>query len=391
MAVIIQKMVGAPHGSRFYPDISGVGRSHNFYPAPPMVAEDGIVAVALGLGRTVVEGERALSFSPPYPRHILSGLRIDEVLRSSQRDFWALELCESCDDPDPDVWERRYGLDVAEADGSLAPLASTYSPENEALYDGIARPGVRLVTFAPLLKYDLFPLAEITQMLLDIGSRGMGTPVEIEFAATLSTPQGTPKEFAFLQLRPMGLSREVTEFEVGEIEPERALCRSTSILGNGLLDKIRDAVVVDPALFDRANSTETAQEIARLNARLTGEGRQYVLIGVGRWGSADPWLGIPVTWDEIAGARVIVESALEDISVTPSQGSHFFQNLTSFRVGYFTISPGNDGDMVDWEWLRAQPAVSEGSSTRHIRFADPLVVRMNGRRRQGVILKPDRP
>jgi len=388
MAVIIQKVVGATHGPRFYPDISGVARSYNFYPSPPMEADDGIVAVALGLGRTVVDGERAQRFCPRYPRHVLSGATVEDVLQSSQREFWALDLADVGEGDDPLPWERRFGLDVAEEDGTLSLVASTYSPENEALYDGTSRPGVRLVTFAPILKFNLFPLAEIVGMLLEIGSRGMGAPVEIEFAARLSGSDGTPKEFGFLQMRPMSLSREFVEFDLSEIPAGTLLGSSESILGNGELDDIYDIVVVDHDRFDRARSSEVAGEVAQLNAELCHLARPYALIGVGRWGSADPWLGIPVTYDQIAGARVIVESELKDIKVAPSQGSHFFQNLTSFGVGYFTVSPDVGGGFVDWAWLARQPAVSERNFTRHLTFDEPLLVKMNGKTRRGIIIKP---
>ena len=395
MAVIIQKVVGTAHEERFYPEISGVARSYNFYPTSPMTAEDGVAVVALGLGRTVVNGERAHSFCPRYPRHQLMAGSLDDQLRNSQREFWAIELGPrsgdlDAEEPIPEFWEKRYPLEVAEEDGTLTQLGSTYSAENEALYDGISRPGVRLVNFAPLLKFELFPLAEIIDLLLDIGAQGMGTPVEIEFAVNLTAPNGAPKEFAFLQMRPMGLSMESEESIIEESDSDRVLCRSTSTLGNGRVDDIKDVVVVDVDRFDRARSAEAALEVARLNGALVREGRRYILIGVGRWGSADPWLGIPVSWDEIAGARAIVESELKDISVTPSQGSHFFQNLTSFRVGYFTVNPEAGDGYVDWEWLAAQPAESEGAFARHLRFEHPLVVKMNGMTREGVILKPDR-
>ncbi|MHB0980697.1 MAG: PEP/pyruvate-binding domain-containing protein [Thermoleophilia bacterium] len=388
MAVIIQKVVGAAHEERFYPEISGVARSYNFYPTAPMTAEDGVAVTALGLGRTVMQGERAHSFCPKYPRHQLMAGSLEDTLRNSQRSFWAVELGPTTGTAAFDVWEQHYDLEVAESDGTLAQLGSTYSPENEAIYDGISRPGVRLVTFAPLLKFELFPLAEIIDLLLEIGAQGMGTPVEIEFAVNLSTPAGAPKEFAFLQMRPMGLSRELEELVIDDVEPDRVLCRSTSILGNGRLDSLRDIVVVDIDRFDRARSADVAREVAQLNAKLTREGTRYVLIGVGRWGSADPWLGIPVTWDEISGARVIVESELKDMPVAPSQGSHFFQNLTSFRVGYFTVNAEAGDGLVDWEWLAAQKAASEGDFARHLHFEQPLMVKMNGTKREGIILKP---
>jgi len=288
----------------------------------------------------------------------------------------------------PEAWEQRLGLEVAESDGTLAPVASTYDPENDAVYDGVARKGVRLVTFAPLLKFNLYPLPEIIQMLLELGSRGMATPVEIEFAVKLSSVPGVPNEFGFLQLRPMGLSRELEELDIGEVEREALVCRSAGILGHGVLDTIRDVVVIDVDRFDRTQSRAVAHEVAQQNGELVREGRPYVLIGVGRWGSADPWLGIPVSWDQISGAKVIVESELKDIAVAPSQGSHFFQNLTSFGVGYFSVNSEDEASFVDWGWLAAQPALHEGRFVRHLRFERPLVVRMNGKKREGVIFKP---
>ncbi len=388
MAVIVQKVAGAPHEERFYPEISGVARSYNFYPTDPMKAEDGVAVVALGLGRTVVRGERAHSFCPRYPRHQLITGSLDDTLRNSQRSFWAIELGPLGDDTSPDVWERQFDLETAEADGTLAQVGSTYSPENEALYDGISRDGVRVVNFAPLLKFDLFPLAAMLDILLDIGAQGMGMPVEIEFAANLTTAPGSPKEFAFLQMRPMGLSRETEELTIEDIHSDRVLCHSSSTLGNGRLDGIRDVLVVDIDRFDRSRSAEAAREVARFNSKLARDGTRYILIGVGRWGSADPWLGMPVTWDEIANAKVIVESELKDIAVTPSQGSHFFQNLTSFRVGYFTVNPESGGGHVDWDWLARQEAVEESEFVRHLRFDEPFEVTMNGAKRQGIILKP---
>jgi hypothetical protein len=215
----------------------------------------------------------------------------------------------------------------------------------------------------------------------------MGTPVEIEFAVDLSTPSGSPREFALLQLRPLALARESEELVIEGADPERILCRSASVLGHGRVDDIRDVIMVDQSRFDRARSRHTAQELGRFNAELAARGVPYLLIGVGRWGSADPWLGIPVSWDQISGARVIVEAGLADIKVAPSQGTHFFQNIASFNVGYFTVNPDAGDGFVDWEWLAAQPALSETSCVRHLRFERPLVVEMNGRRSEGVVLK----
>jgi CheY-like chemotaxis protein len=386
MAVILQRIVGASRGSRFYPDFSGVARSHNFYPAPPLVPGDGIVAVALGMGRAVVEGGACLRFCPRYPRSILQFSSAQEVLETTQREFWALPL--EGGRADGGMREEAFDLADAEADGTLAALGSTYSAENEAVYDGLARPGPRLVTFAPILKHGLFPLPEVLATLMEAGERGMGTPVEIEFAVSLSAPAGGTREFGFVQMRPLALMRETEALEIGEVEAGAVLCRSRRVLGNGRLEGIRDLVVVDFQRFERSRSREAAQEVARLNGQLVASRTPYALVGVGRWGSRDPWLGIPVTWDQVAGAQVIVEAGLRDLQVTPSQGTHFFQNLTSFNVGYFTVNPETGDGVVDWAWLDGQPPASSQAHVRHIRLDHPILVLMNGKRNEGVILKP---
>jgi CheY-like chemotaxis protein len=392
MAVVLQRIVGASHGDRFYPSISGVARSHNFYPSPPIRTEDGIAAVALGFGESVVDGEACVRFCPKYPRHLVQFSSVDDIRQNSQREFFALDLHDS--QARPALHEfvlERHGLEIAEEDGTLALVGSTYSPENEAVYDGISRPGVRLVTFAPILKHETFPLAEILATLLRVATRGTGAPVEIEFAVDLLSPESAPKEFGFLQLRPLALSRELTELQIGEVDREDLVCQSTTVLGNGRIDDVRDLVVVDYDRFDRTKSHVAADEVADFNAHLSSRGTSYVLIGVGRWGSADPFLGIPVTWDQISGARVIVETGFKDFRVTPSQGTHFFQNLTANNVGYFTVNPELGDGFIDWAWLSAQPVVSEKSCVRHLSFPDPVVIKMNGRRNEGVILKPSSP
>ncbi len=386
MAVVIQRVVGSRHGSRFYPDFSGVARSRNFYPPAPLKPEDGIAAVALGMGRTVVEGGQCLSFCPRAPRHILQFSAIDDVLANSQREFWAIELGRNADSADEAAMrESHFGLDVAEQDGTLYALGSTYSPENNVIYDGMSRSGVRLVTFAPILKHGVFPLAEVLDLLLGLGASGMNRPAEIEFAARLSNREGEPHEFAFLQMRPLSLSHDGETPEIDEDEPERLVCDSSRVLGNGVVGDMHDVVVVDFHRFDRSRSVEAAAEVARFNAQLLSEGRPYLLIGVGRWGSTDPWLGIPVTWDQISGARVIIEAGFRDFRVTPSQGSHFFQNLTSFQIGYFTVNHGEG--FVDWDWLAAH-AISQHGLVQHIRFEQPVVALMDGRAGRGVIYKP---
>jgi hypothetical protein len=231
----------------------------------------------------------------------------------------------------------------------------------------------------------------VLDALLEAGSSAMNTPVEIEFAVNLGVAPGEPAEFGFLQVRPLAPLRESEGLELGELPPEQLLCRSTKVLGNGRIEGIKDLVVVDFRRFERARSAESARAVGRVNARLLGEDTPYILIGVGRWGSRDPWLGIPVGWDDVAGSAVIVETGLRDIAVTPSQGTHFFQNLTSFNVGYFTVNPDQGDGLLDWDWLASLPAVSEEHHVRHIRLEEPLLVQMNGKSNEGQIVKPDAP
>jgi CheY-like chemotaxis protein len=390
MAVIVQRILGNPHETRFYPHFSGVARSHNSYPSAVQKGEDGIAAVALGLGQAVVDGSAVLHFCPRYPRQIQQLAEPREFLKHSQRDFYSLDLAPTAApaatlEPRP---LRRLPLDVAEADGVLAHVASTYCVEDDALFDGTSRAGIRLVTLAPLLKHGTFPLAEILRFLMDMGHWGMNSPVEIEFAVNLAPHGGGPRQFGILQMRPLVLNREASDLKLEGLRDDDLICRSPRVLGNGRLEPIRDVVFVDPETFERSKSREVAGVVAELNARLAAEGRPYVLFGVGRWGSRDPWLGIPVGWGQISGARAIVEAGFKDMRVEPSQGSHFFQNLTSFQVGYFTVNEDSGEGFVDWTWLRAQPAESLRGCTRHVRLAEPLVIKMNGRTNEGVIFKP---
>jgi hypothetical protein len=391
MAVIIQKMVGASHNNKFYPDFSGVGKSHNFYPVQPQTPEDGIVSVALGLGKIVVDGGNALRFCPKYPLHLQQLSTIKDTLQNNQNEFFALALTEQ---QNPvvlthDMLVKRFDLQIAEIDGTLNNVGSTYSHENNSISDGISRQGHRLVTFAPILKGKIFPLPEILELLLDMGSWGMGAPVEIEFAVNLSVPNGRAREFGLLQMRPLVISRELEELNVEEIEPSGLICQSPQVLGNGVIREIHDIVMVDIHRYDRAKSREVAAEVSRLNSLLVSENKPYLLIGVGRWGTLDPWLGVPVTWDQISGARAIVEANMKDFNVAPSQGSHFFQNLTSFMVGYFTVNAHANQGFIDWEWLSKQKAVEELEYTRHIHCHNSITVKMNGHKNKGIILKPE--
>jgi CheY-like chemotaxis protein len=395
MAVILQRVVGEAHGDRFYPDFSGVVRSRNFYPVPPMGSEDGIAAVALGMGREVVEGGKCLTFCPRYPRNIVQFSTVKDILANSQSEFWALEMNSEAK-PDLRVAsdglsalrEARFALKDAEADGTLQAVASTYSRDNDAVYDGLSRPGTRVVSFAPVLKHEVFPLAPILQQLARVGEDALGQPVEIEFAVSLPRGADGVAEFGFLQIRPLVLSREGEELRVGDVNAEDLVCRSSMVLGNGRIQNLYDVVVVDFHRFERGQSRGVAESVAYFNNKLGLENRPYLLIGVGRLGSNDPWLGIPVEWDEISGARVIVEAGFRDFRVIPSQGSHFFQNLMAFQVGYFTVNPDAGEGSVDWSWLDGRQAAEERGCVRHLRFEEPLLVVMNGKAREGMIFKP---
>jgi CheY-like chemotaxis protein len=390
MAVIVQKLVGTEREGLFYPDLSGVARSFNYYPTPPMASTDGIAALALGLGKTVVEGAPSFRFCPAYPQHNVEFSTVEDMVRNSQREFWALQVGGNGNDQKwfEDEGLVRAPLEVAERDGVLNWLGSTFSPENNAVYDGMSRPGVRLVSMAPILKHGMFPIAEILKEILVVGEAGTSSPVEIEFAVNLMTPPGEPKEFAFLQLRPLSTGRELDEIELEKVPREGLICESPSAMGHGHLDEITDMVVVDRNTFERAHSEECARHVAHFNAELSQANRPYVLVGVGRWGSTHPTLGIPVRWADIAGAAVIVEAGFKDFRVTPSQGTHFFQNLTSLNVGYFTVNQNLDEGFVDWDWLADFPAEQEMGAVRHLRFPNPALVSMNGKIQKGIIRKP---
>ncbi len=390
MAVIIQKTVGTKYDNRFYPDFSGVAKSYNFYPIAPQKSYDGVVNVALGLGKQVVDGGNTVRFCPKYPTNLIQFYSVKETLNNSQRDFFALQL-DGSSDFGYDTYDKlliKFELDVAEKDGTLSYIAATYSHENYAISDGLSRAGPRLVTFGPLLRNKLFPLPEILNLLLDMGTWGMGTPVEIEFAVNLNIGQNKPKEFGLLQMRPLVVSFESEELNLDNNDKKNLICQSNQVLGNGSIKDVYDIIIVDYHKFDRAKSREVAKEVSTFNSQLIKERKPYLLIGVGRWGTLDPWLGIPVTWDQIAGAKAIVETSFKEMSVEPSQGSHFFQNITSFMIGYFTINE-NDFDFVDWEWLLKKESIEEMNYTKHIRFNSPIVIKMNGHQNKGIILKPE--
>ena len=391
MAVVVQRLFGRWHGRRYYPTFAGVGRSHNYYPHGPVKPEDGVACVGMGLGKLVVEGIGGLRFSPKYPRHLPDFSAVEDILENAQRHFYALDLNASTEfaeergSPEP----TRYDIAQADQDGVLPLIGSVYSPQDGRISDGVSRPGVRIVSFASVLKHDRFPLAELVDELLQVGAWGMGGPVEVEFAVDMETPIGVPRRLAFLQMRPLVVSHERIRIDFDGIPDQELLCSSDRALGNGRNETIRDVIFVDPGEFERSKSRETAAAIGELNAILEREDRPYLLLGPGRWGSSDPWLGIPVEWSQIAGARVVLETGFEGLHVQPSEGSHFFNNMTSFSVGYFTVNPHLGEGELDLEWLRAQPAAEERpNGVRMLRLSAPLTVLIDGRTAHGAIVKP---
>ncbi len=391
MAVIIQQVVGRRHERVFYPDFAGVAHSTDFYPQPGADPHDGVVCAALGLGRVVVEGGNVLRFNPRQPQHLQQFGTIDDWLKGSQREFHAIDLSHADISPQAREDYDLTVLDLADAErhGTLAAVGSTYSAENRAITDGITRPGTRVVSFAHVLKSGIFPLAEILEFLLELGRNCMSAQVELEWAVTLSpNPSLVPHQFGFLQIRPLALQAGNVSLAREALDEARVVVASEVALGNGRHEDLCDIVYVPRQRFERAHTVAIAAEVAEANRRLLETETPYLLLGPGRWGTADRWLGIPVRWEQISGARVIVETDLPDFRVTPSEGTHFFQNLTSFQVGYLTVNHGAPPATCDWDWLDAQPAAWEGTFLRHVHLAVPLEVVIDGRQRRGVVRRP---
>lgn len=392
MAIVLQVVCGNRYGERFYPILSGVARSINFYPLGPEKPEDGIANIAFGLGKYIVDGGQTLRFSPKYPKKVLAISSPELALRETQKYFYALDLHSEAFKPSVDDTINLLKIKVADAekDGSLKWVASTMDFQSSQIRDGINHEGKRLITFNNILKHNTFPLADILDNILQIGEQEMGKPVEIEFAVELKVPKDAPKIFYLLQIRPIVDTRESIDKDLTVVPKESTIIYSNSALGNGFLDYIHDFVYIKPENFNPAKNHDLAQRIGKLNDKFLQEGKNYVLVGPGRWGSEDPWLGIPVKWPQISAARVIVESGLTDYRIDPSQGTHFFQNLTSFRVGYFTINPYIQDGFYDLEYLNSFPAQFEDENIRHIRFKEPIHVEIDGRKNLGVIYKMGR-
>jgi hypothetical protein len=427
MAVILQEVVGQQYGTLYYPTFSGVLRSLNYYPIGDETAEEGIASLALGLGKYIVDGGQTLRVSPYHPHQVLQTSEMDTALRETQTRFFALDM--RGEEQEVKEWSVDDGFNIknvrvkqAEADGSLQYIASTYDPMDQVIRDGIYEGGRKIISFCGVLQQGVFPLPEILQLSQKLGAEEMKRPVEIEFAcnlAPLSSPEGKAMlgnsieapsgavggAFYLLQIRPIVDSKQVLDEDLQKIPDEECLLRSYNSLGHGISEDVIDVVYVKTdENFTAANNPQIACEIEQINQRFLngdfiettnqspslrkGQGEAYILIGPGRWGSSDPWLGIPVKWPHISAARVIVEAGLKNYHVDPSQGTHFFQNLTSFGVGYFTINTYTGDGILQKEILDSMPAVEETEHVRHVRFERPLKVMMDGKKQTGVVLLP---
>ena len=392
MAIVLQEVVGNRYNDRFYPTISGVARSLNFYPIGNEKAEDGIANIALGLGKYIVDGGQTLRFSPRHPHNILQMSTMDFALRETQTRFYALDLKNLADQfsVDDSFNLLRLNLKDADADGSLKFIVSTYDPYDQVIRDGYYPGGRKILSFVNVLQHEVFPLADTLDQILHVGQDEMGRPIEIEFAVNIDPQNPGFATFYLLQVRPIVDNKEVMEEDLTLVEQEDTILTSTSVLGHGIVTDVQDIIYVKTGAFCSSNNLSIAYDIEKMNRQFTGEEKNYVLVGPGRWGSSDSWLGIPVKWPHISNARVIVECGLENYRVDPSQGTHFFQNLTSFGVGYFTINPFKGDGWFDEGYLNSLPAVEETEYLRHVRFDKPVVIKMDGKKSLGVVLKPEK-
>ena len=394
MAIILQEVVGTDYGDVYYPSFSGVGRSLNYYPINDEKAEEGVAEVAVGLGKYIVDGGQALRFSPHHPDSVLQTSTLDLALRDTQTRFYALDM--KNETPSFSVDDgfniKKMRIQDAVANGSLKYMVSTYDHYDGVIRDSDYGEGRRVVTFANMLQHRCFPLANIVAFMLEQGQKAMQRPVEIEFAGIVDRDANDDSErkgqVYWLQIRPMVDRKEMLDEDVANIAGESVLVRSENALGHGMMDNIKYVVIVKPERFSMSNNLVIAREIEKINRNFTQNNENYVLIGPGRWGSSDSALGIPVKWPHISAAKVIVETALKGNSIDPSQGTHFFQNLTSFGVGYFTVNEAKEGNICDMDYLNTMPVVEESENVKVVAFDESLVVAINGRKGIGAVLKP---
>jgi CheY-like chemotaxis protein len=387
MGVVIQRLTGTAHGEYFYPAISGVAQSYNYYPISYMKPEEGLAHVALGLGKIVVEGGAALRFSPKYPQFLPQFSTVDEILENSQRFLYALDLTKFPDNlaVRDDATLKKLEIDDIVSHQPVRHLCSTYSAQDHRIRDGVQTSGHPVCTFASILKYQSLPLAEILTDLLQIGRRGMGCPVELEFSVNMTFTDDRKPSFELLQIRPMAVSQHNLEVEINDEDISKAFCYSSMALGNGRFEEIEDIIFVNPDTFDAARTIEIATEIGNVNKEMVLRNRKYLLIGPGRWGSADRWLGIPVRWTDISGVGAIVETTIANLKADPSQGSHFFHNITSLGISYLNTAEGGE-DFIDWQWLKSLPAKKETPHLKHVILKKPLTIKIDGKQSKAVII-----
>lgn len=387
MAIIIQEVVGQKFNDRFYPNFSGVARSYNFYSSGRAKPEDGVVNLAIGLGKTIVDGGIIWSYSPMYPNSGPPFGDPADILRNTQTSFWSLNMSHFMEyNP---VQETEFlvsaNLKDADYDDTLKYVASTYDVKSDKIVMGCGHDGPRVINFAQLLSMNEFKFNDLIKKVLKVSEEAIGNPVEIEFAVTIPRDENKLK-FGFLQVRPMVVSDEVVELKTDELYAEDVLLASKRVMGNGIVENIADIIFVKPETFDKKDTQKIAYEIDSINKSLVQTKTPYVLIGFGRWGSSDSWLGIPVDWGQIAGAKVIVESTLFGINVELSQGSHFFHNLSSFNVSYFSLT--YDGEFaIDWDWLNQQKVLKETNFVKHVKLDTTLKIKVDGQTSRGVIKK----
>ncbi|NQT76976.1 MAG: pyruvate, phosphate dikinase [Bacteroidetes bacterium] len=385
MAVVIQEVVGNQYDHYFYPHISGAAQSFNYYPVSHMKPEEGFVVAAVGLGKYVVEGEKAFRFSPKYPEIEINSPK--DQYKNSQLQFFAVDL----EKKEPNLLEgdiaglARLDIDEAEKQGTLKHCASVYNPDNDQILPGLTHPGPRIVNFANILKYKYIPLAQTIEVVLDVVKEALGSPVEIEFAVDLNKDKNGLASFYLLQIKPLLGSASDYNVNLDKIKKESILMYSEKGMGNGIIEDIEDVIYVDQSTFDKADTVEIAEEVNKLNTLMVADKRKYILIGPGRWGTRDRWIGIPVNWPQISNAGIIIETSLEDFPLDASSGSHFFHNVTSMNVGYFSVQPEFANSYIRYDILAGQKLISEMKYVKHIRFKKPLKVRMDGKKRISVI------
>ena len=387
MAVMIQDVAGRARNGRHYPIVSGVARSVNFYPQGMARPEEGVVDLALGLGKSIVDGGRVWSYSPAHPRAVPPFGSTSDWLKETQRKFWAVNMGrpKAANPLEEAEFLSHLELEDADYDDTLRRVASTYDGASDRIQAGVGVPGPRIITFAPILQIGLMPLNALLEDLLDLGARVTGSPVEMEFAVDWGLNSEESPVLSVLQIRPLAISEAEVSITPEERDSPHRLLATETALGNGIVEDIHDIVYLPRETFDFKYSREVARELSTLNSELLRQKRPYLLMGFGRWGSSDPWLGVPVNWGEISGARAIVESTPAGAHVDLSQGSHFFHNLTNLKILYFSLRYGRD--FLDWEWLEKQSAVMETDRLRHLRLNTPLRLKVDGRTRQGVILR----